>query len=459
MGLPQRPQSARPSSALTALAGGGVRKRTGDDPTARKAARAEREAAAKKAQYRVNRLQQLLMNVNRTAREAAAREAAVALGQRAPAGEGPPTGSASANILADAFTTLRINGKNTPSGYDAGLLTASQRQNLPTNAASVDITLSKNILNRLRELHTESSNITPANGGDGVEYAGIIKIKGQETTKDFMPAELILRSFEKGNVTNKNTELLRNSIQVVNTVTNGLSRAVTPSQQIVDSRITFHTHPTPQRRNQQEKLDNNEIFTMPPSIPDIQFYLNNWPKTQANIIVDQFGFYVVDVIESDGKGMFLTTQGTNSYQTRLKVITDLWFAVFLWDPANTNSRISPDNIKALIYEGWSGSVPSVVNAGLARLAKTEEYVRNTRTVYGWAQGLRFPKDQVDKYNEALDEFRIVTGVSVKYYTQAQITSLNSSANKSVVRQTLPTVTLTSRVVLSQYMQALKEMRG
>jgi len=366
---------------------------------------------------------------------------------------------ATANILAASFANLKLTGASL--GTHGGMLIATNRTNLPFGTAGIDIILSKNVLERLRALHTESSNVIPANGGDGVEYAGIIKIRERPTNKDLMPAQLILQSFKKGsNIENKPEEELHGAIRIVGEITSGQSMRVVPNEEIVNSRITFHTHPTPrQREGQTEYNKDTQIFTMPPSVGDLEFYLNNWPKTQANIIVDEFGFYVVDVIEAENKGMFLTPQGSPEFNMRVKVICSLWETAFFSKPKEDDDNTDPINpdVQRAIEIGWPKSNGQVVNNSTAVIRDMEKYTRDARFEFGAAQGLLFPNNQVEQYNAQLTKFGKITGVSVKYYSQEQITNLTNSANRPLVKQTLPTVTLTSRTVLAEFMLAAKEM--
>lgn len=362
-----------------------------------------------------------------------------------------------ANSLTNQMDKMHIsNGGG--AAYHRGVAVASTRGKLPANSASIDITLSKNVLERLRALHTESSNVIPANGGDGVEYAGIIKLQNQKTTSNFMPAALMIRSFRRGSGVPAilPVEYLNNAVNITGTVTNNASLVVTPSQEIVDSRITFHTHPTPRwRKGQTEYKKDTHAFTMPPSIGDLEFYLNNWPKTQANIIVDEFGFYVVDVMETESQGMYMTTKGTVAFQMRVKIICKLWYTVFFSNP--TEGEVNLDDVKTAIRRWWPDSIEQVVNKSINAIRDMEKYTRSARVPFGAAQGLLFAKSEVKEYNEQLMIFSKITGVSVKYYINEQIARVNELSEQRVAKENLPTVTLTSRKMLIDLMELEKEM--
>lgn len=78
-----------------------------------------------------------------------------------------------------------------------------------------------------------------------------------------------------------------------------------------DSYISYHTHPAayPLRNTigNQSNMNINRannvrtIFATLPSDDDIRFYRGHYPRMQANIIADEHGYYVIDLIETRGR--------------------------------------------------------------------------------------------------------------------------------------------------------------
>jgi hypothetical protein len=75
-----------------------------------------------------------------------------------------------------------------------------------------------------------------------------------------------------------------------------------------NSYISYHTHPTAYtpnnlKNNSTMNLNNNarQILVTLPSGADMEAYIGNYPTMQANIISDENGYYVVDLIETTGR--------------------------------------------------------------------------------------------------------------------------------------------------------------
>ena len=75
-----------------------------------------------------------------------------------------------------------------------------------------------------------------------------------------------------------------------------------------NSYISYHTHPTAYTPNNLKNdntmnLNNNarQILVTLPSGADMEAYIGNYPTMQANIISDENGYYVVDLIETAGR--------------------------------------------------------------------------------------------------------------------------------------------------------------
>src|SRR5210317_811189 len=69
---------------------------------------------------------------------------------------------------------------------------------------------------------------------------------------------------------------------------------------IKDYYITYHTHPSPTSKINNNGNNNNgrtRYFTLP-SGADFEAYVKGYPGMQANIIADAHGYYVIDIIEA-----------------------------------------------------------------------------------------------------------------------------------------------------------------
>ena len=71
----------------------------------------------------------------------------------------------------------------------------------------------------------------------------------------------------------------------------GISRVETGPipQSVLNSYISYHTHPAGTKEP--------KTFSLP-TMNDINTYVGRYPHMQANIIADQNGYYVIDIMES-----------------------------------------------------------------------------------------------------------------------------------------------------------------
>jgi hypothetical protein len=72
--------------------------------------------------------------------------------------------------------------------------------------------------------------------------------------------------------------------------TNGQLAKVTPSEEDLTQYIVYHTHPVPE--------SDAPLFTLPSS-DDIKTYIRYYPSIQANLILENQGYYVIDLIETN----------------------------------------------------------------------------------------------------------------------------------------------------------------
>ena len=143
----------------------------------------------------------------------------------------------------------------------------------------INIRLPRRIVNELRALNKKSSR-------NRWEYAGKIEFRPNQN-----------KTMVKFNNPQRLTSQLRGAI------------TAETYQLLYNSYIAYHTHPTAYTpnnlRNNTTNLNtsNNsrKILVTLPSGADMEAYIGTYPNMQANIISDENGYYVIDLIETEGR--------------------------------------------------------------------------------------------------------------------------------------------------------------
>jgi len=142
----------------------------------------------------------------------------------------------------------------------------------------INIKLPRRIVSELRDLNKKSSR-------NRWEYGG--KIEFRPNTNG---------SMVKFNNPQRFTSQLRNAI------------STETFQLMQNSYISYHTHPTAYtpnnlKNNTAMNLNNNsrKILVTLPSGADMEAYIGTYPTMQANMISDENGYYVIDLIETAGR--------------------------------------------------------------------------------------------------------------------------------------------------------------
>jgi hypothetical protein len=142
-----------------------------------------------------------------------------------------------------------------------------------------NIKLPRRIVSELRDLNKKSSR-------NRWEYGG--KIEFRPNTNG---------SMVKFNNPQRFTSQLRNAI------------SAETFQLMQNTYISYHTHPTAYtpnnlKNNTAMNLNNNtrKILVTLPSGADMETYIGTYPTMQANMISDENGYYVIDLIETTGRG-------------------------------------------------------------------------------------------------------------------------------------------------------------
>lgn len=142
----------------------------------------------------------------------------------------------------------------------------------------INIKLPRRIVSELRDLNKKSSR-------NRWEYGG--KIEFRPNTNG---------SMVKFNNPQRFTSQLRNAI------------STETFQLMQNTYISYHTHPTAYtpnnlKNNTAMNLNNNtrKILVTLPSGADMEAYIGTYPNMQANMISDENGYYVIDLIETSGR--------------------------------------------------------------------------------------------------------------------------------------------------------------
>lgn len=122
----------------------------------------------------------------------------------------------------------------------------------------ITMELSRELIKKLKDIYDMSER-------EGGEYVGAIK---------FTVADNLV----KYNSPLKHTN--RNPVRVV------------PPPGTLDNFIVYHSHPIPVRAGLIKSL------VSLPSLDDFTTFIRNYPKMQANIILERHGFYIIDILES-----------------------------------------------------------------------------------------------------------------------------------------------------------------
>jgi len=149
--------------------------------------------------------------------------------------------------LANNFIRLNVVRNR----YNLGTITNA-------NNRYMTVRLSRILIDRLKEIYTRTWN-------QRVEYVGSITFTVSNTR----------------NYVRFNQPTARTNMQLA---------TVMPTQEELTQYIVYHTHPVPPH--------GTPLFTYP-SENDFRAYIDNYPAVQANIILENQGYYVIDLIETN----------------------------------------------------------------------------------------------------------------------------------------------------------------
>lgn len=149
--------------------------------------------------------------------------------------------------LANNFRRVNIP----KSGFNVGTITRA-------NNRYMSVRLSRKVLDELQDVYKKTWE-------QRVEYAGTVPFT-VENTRNYVRFS-------------KPTER-----------TNRKLAAVQPTAEDLTQYIVYHTHPVP--------VYDTPLFTYP-SGPDFKVYIDHYPTIQANLILENQGYYIIDLIETN----------------------------------------------------------------------------------------------------------------------------------------------------------------
>ena len=62
--------------------------------------------------------------------------------------------------------------------------------------------------------------------------------------------------------------------------------------------LSYHTHPSSTVQSPTKINRRTDKFYTTPSINDLLLYIDAYPQMQANLVLDEHGYYIIDIIES-----------------------------------------------------------------------------------------------------------------------------------------------------------------
>ncbi len=129
------------------------------------------------------------------------------------------------------------------------------------------IKLPKSVIRDLKRIYTLSSSPNKR-----VEYAGKVKLNvGNTLVKTIMNSP--------------GTSGLRGGISAENV------------KKYMHGYVSFHTHPSAIPKNNRKVNNTKSKFFTTPSIEDLLLYTASYPRMQANLVLDEHGYYIIDIIE------------------------------------------------------------------------------------------------------------------------------------------------------------------
>lgn len=128
------------------------------------------------------------------------------------------------------------------------------------------IKLPESVVKNLKKVYVRSSR-------ERVEYAGKVKLDAGNTL-----VKTIMNS--------PGTSKLRGAISAENV------------RKYMFSYLSYHTHPSSTFQSPTKVNRRTDKFFTTPSLEDLLLYIDSYPQMQANLVLDEHGYYIIDIIES-----------------------------------------------------------------------------------------------------------------------------------------------------------------
>ena len=218
------------------------------------------------------------------------------------------------------------------------------------NTHYTSIKLPRTIINDLKRVYKASSD-------ERVEYAGKVSLNAGNT-------------LVKTTMNTPGTSKLRGAIAVQNV------------KKFMHGYLSYHTHPSSTVQSPTKINRRTDKFYTTPSINDLLLYIDAYPTMQANLVLDEHGYYVIDIIES----------------------------------VKMNRRPSKTRVEE-IYYNFENFMKS---QGMAVVFE-EKYLYYRSSATQWKR----------VFNEFANQMLTFTGISMKYYTWEEEPATITISNKNV----------------------------
>lgn len=162
-------------------------------------------------------------------------------------------------------TIRKIKSPEKPKGKSRNRSTVTNINRLSTHYTAIKLPLT--VIKDLEKIYTSSSSLNKR-----VEYAGKVSL----------------------NAYNKLVKVTMNSPG-----TSGLRGGITAEnvKKYMHGYVSFHTHPSAVPKNRRRVNNRGVKFFTIPSIEDLVLYTASYPNMQANLVLDEHGYYIIDIIE------------------------------------------------------------------------------------------------------------------------------------------------------------------
>jgi hypothetical protein len=159
----------------------------------------------------------------------------------------------------------KLKSPEKPKGKSTNRSTVTNIHRLNTHYTAIK--LPKTVFDNLKIIYTKSSS-----SNKRVEYAGKVSLNAYN-------------GLVKVTTNSPGTSGLRGGITAENV------------KKYMHGYVSFHTHPSAVPKNSRRVNNRGVKFFTIPSMEDLLLYTASYPNMQANLVLDEHGYYIIDIIE------------------------------------------------------------------------------------------------------------------------------------------------------------------